>query len=184
MMLLPSPPRRVTLRAFWIVLSASAGLVFAVAGAVLGLPGWPVAGALVAIVLAIPGWVWPVAIERPYRVWNGLAGGCARFARLALTGLCFFVTSAAALAGSPIVMRRTSGSGWFRRPTLPAATYLSPSRDPGTGRSPDGGLRHLVGSARESGAWWAVTLVPLLWLLSMVQTSERGSFGGDIYTLY
>jgi hypothetical protein len=184
MILLPSPPRRVTLRAFWIVLSASAGLVFAVAGAVLGFPLWPVAGAVVALGLGVPGWVWPATVERPYQLWNGVAEACARFARLALTGLCFLVVSAAAMAGSPIVMGRTSRSGWFRRPTLPAATYLSPSRAPGNGRSPDGGLRHLVGSSRESGAWWAITLVPLLWLLSMVQTSERGSFGGDIYTLY
>jgi hypothetical protein len=184
MMLLPTPPRRATLRAFGLAISVGAGIIIAAAGAGMGIPYWPAAGAIVAAVLAMVGWAWPRVVEHPYHYWNRMAKRYAAVARLALTGLCFFVVVAAGRAGSRAMMGPVQGSGWFRRPTLPAATYLSPSRESGGRRLAAGSLGDLIGWSRESRSWWALSLVPLLGLLNLVQTSERGSFGGDIYTLY
>jgi hypothetical protein len=185
MILLPTPPRRVTLRAFAIVMAVPAGLALGVGAWLFGLGG-PEGPAVVALgtglTMALAGWLRPEAFEPTYRLWNRAARGFARAAAHWFSVLCFLVVTVAGAPGSRMEMRRSSGAGWARRPTLSAGAYRSSSwapRDPGTG-----GFRSLFAWARDSASLWVLTLVPLLWLLRMVQTSERGSLGADIYTLY
>ena len=186
--ILPSRPRRAWLMSFWLVSSAASGVLVGLLSALLVAPGWIGAGVILALVMAVPGLLWPRLVSRPYRVWNRLARYFARCARLVLMGICYGVIFVAVgRAGSSLQLRRppSTTSLWSPRATLASAAYFH-QYDAAAPQPPQTGwLRSYLSWARGSGNVCAVCLVPFLLLLKPLQAEQEGSsFPTNIYTLF
>lgn len=192
-MMMPKPPTRAALRAFWVLVSVVAGLVLGVGLTMLDLvssAGAVTVGVLAVVGLAGFGIARPYAVSFPYRVWNWLAAQVAARLRTYVTGVCFFtVVLAAGRAGSaPRFLAASSGeSMWTPRESQALAAYASQCHDP---RAASTRGRWTVGMrrwARRSGNHWALAVVPFLVVLRLLDTDEhQGSAAptSDIYTLY
>jgi hypothetical protein len=185
---LPSPPRRTRLMSFWLVSSAVSGVLVGILSALLVAPEWIGTGVILALLMAVPGFLWPQFVSRPYQVWNRLARYFARRACLVLIGVCYFVIFVAVgRAGSSLqILRPTfSSSLWLPRGTLTPAAYFHQYDVTVKGFPQTGWVRSYFSWALGSGNVWAVCLLPFLLLLKSLQVDQKSSsFPTNIYTLF
>ncbi len=181
---LPVNPDRAALAAFWIACSLGIGTAASVVAALAGrgaalVPGaWPALGlgAVVAIGFALPGVLRPRIAERPYRAWARLALLYARGARLAITWISYHAIFLPARSdGRELGLQRPGAGDSIWVPTTPCGT--------GT----EEGIGGFAGWSLRSGRFWALSLVPYLVLVSLLDTRRHGDSGSpsrEIYTLY
>ncbi len=185
--LLPTPRRRAQLMSFWLVISIFSGLVFGVLLSQLVAPRWSGLGLIVALGLALPGYLRPEVASIPYGVWNRLARYYMRGARVLLKGICFYIIFASvAHIGSRLMLTRPSAtkSLWVARGTRPASSYCF-QYDGKTNRSTQKGwIRTYVSWAVQSGNLWTACLLPFLILLRAVEVEERSVSPTNVYTLF
>ncbi len=184
MLVLPGPPRRSWIRAFWLALSLTAGLAAGLPLAVLEGRAGLLAGAALAALLAAPGLLQPQAVRLPYKAWNRLARLYARLARPAFLVLAYAVIVAVGVLGSRLRLRPEAGSLWQPRRTIPSPAYSSQHAgiQPSTGRRP--WPLGLAAWAAGTGNGWTLALLPCLLLLAAVEPEERELPPPDIYTLF
>jgi hypothetical protein len=185
---LPSPPRRAWLMSFWLVSSAVSGVLVGILSALLVAPVWIGTGVILALLMAVPGFLWPQFVSRPYQVWNRLARYFARRACLVLMGICYFVIFVAVgRAGSSLQIHRPtlSTSLWLPRGTLKPAAYFHQYDATAKGLPQTGWMRSYLSWALGSRNVWAVCLVPFLLLLKFLQVDQKDSSSlTNIYTLF
>jgi hypothetical protein len=184
----PYPPRRAWLTSFGLVMSLVGGLLI---GALLSLrisPGWFIVGIVVALLLSLPGLLWPQTVSIPYRAWNKLAYAFAHLARLWLTGVCFYIVFVAVgRLGSSLKLDRSSADGslWVSRETSVPVTYGSPHGIIRAKSSRRGWVSAFVSWALQSGNGWACCLLPFLLLLSVLEGEQEESvLPTHTYTLF
>ena len=183
--------RRAWLRSFWLVASCSVGLACGALLVAIGQRHGVPTGAAVALALAVPGLVWPLATSKAFRAWNRLAGRFAAVARLYLTRVCLYtIVPAVGLLGSSMTMERPASveSGWMRR-RFPRSLAYGSTADLDTAASPASGqagwLQAYSSWARRSDNWWTFGLIPFLVLLTAFEEdAPEDPLDHDIYTLY
>lgn len=185
---LPTPPRRVWLRGFWMTLMGCAGAAMLVLRVLLG-PGtawlW---GALALLVLLTAGTVSRRVRRVLYVAWARAADLYARVATRVATRLCYLVISAASGTGSRMLMDppdsdSTGGaSGWVERAESRSEEAYGSQHF--QRRPTEGWVQSTVAWARESDNRWYLALVPYLAFLRRVEMRQVRSLGGNIYTLY
>jgi hypothetical protein len=186
MLVLPRPPRRARVRAFWIVISLTAGTLAGVAAAGLALPAPTIGiGAGAALALLLVGLPSPRLATLGYRAWSKATRRYARFASEALMALWYPVLFGALRpAGSALLLARPAPerSLWRVHATLGADTYASLDERPAA--DTEGWLRRYVRWAIRSRHLWTLALVPLLVLLAALDTEEPDEAPAGIYTLF
>jgi len=183
---LPSYNRRAWLRAFWLTMSLTLGILTAL---LVGTrPGTrAVIGLAVTVAAVIPGMLRPDLARPPLRAWNALARLFARAGTAYLTAVCFHVVIRA--------MRRT-GSPLRLHPPAPGESLWTPwpeertdhvladgivaARSPGSGWAGD-----FVSWVRRSRQDWGLALLPMLLVLATFDTTQDVEAPPPgIYTLY
>jgi hypothetical protein len=181
---LPYPPRPAWLAAF----AATMGLWAAVVvGVLLPLTALPRIALAVAVGLLVAA---ALRVRRRegtmlYRFWVRASRLYARIARRALLLLTYAVLSVVGLAGNSLGIARPAAgrSLWHARGTLPPAAYGSQFDAPGrpwTGRP----WRAVIDWAARSGNGWLLFVVPLLVLVSLLDTEDPDRYPPGIYTLF
>ncbi|HXG03772.1 MAG TPA: hypothetical protein VNO23_10210 [Candidatus Binatia bacterium] len=191
MLVLPRPPRRAWVRAFWIVVSVMVGGLVAVLAALLTLPA-PLArfgpgpvGAGAALVVLLAGLLMPRLAVLGYRAWSKATRRYARFAGEALIAVWYPVLFGAVGLGGSALLRRRPEPGqtlWRAHSTLDADTYRSLDERPAVDTG--GWLGRYARWAVRSRHLWALALVPLLALLAALETEEPEEAPAGIYTLF
>jgi len=162
-------PREAWLAGFGMAGGLCAGVTIALVAWALGSP-WLIAGAVFAA--AVPGSVAvlrPQALNRWYGLWNRAARRMLWATRWLLMRVCFYVTFVAVgWTGSRLALGRVpqSESCWVPRGTLSPSAY----------GSPDGALEHwtrgLAAWAMASKNYWALFLLPMFMLLSILKVED------------
>lgn len=192
-MMMPKPPTRASLRAFWALLClAAAGIMGAL---LLGLGVVDATGAsasslAAAIVLGVPGLARPYSVSLPYRCWNWLASKMVTVLSRYVTAVCFMavvVPMSTRMTPSREFATSVRKSRWTERGTQEPKLYASQY----DGRSADEGELHWLAEVtqwgRESGRSWLWPLLPFLALLRSLDGGRSTGASGvssDIYTLY
>lgn len=186
MIRLPDPPTQPLLIGFWTVLSVMIGLAVVAILWTAGAPAAPLWGLALAVVLASLVWWRPALARRPYRVWDQAAGLVGRVARRWFTGVCFLILGVVSRAGSRLAGSEPApnASGWAPKRQSGPGSYGSTSDRAHVAGADPGGLRSLAAWARGSGELWVWALLPFLFLLGALEGEDRGSLGGNVYTLY
>jgi hypothetical protein len=187
-LLLPSPPRRAWVLAFWLALS---GLTIAVVGplaTVLLSPGWAVIVTMGVLVMAVSGSLQPGRVVRMYAAWNSLATLFVRAASVYVRALMFFVVIAAAgRSGSALQLARpgSAGSLWIPRTSSGPHSYRHQHLAPASRATARGWMRAYLQWCRDTGNIWAVCLVPF-WVLIAAFGIRQGPdrVPTHTYTLY
>ncbi len=186
MLMLPRRPTRSMLRAFALVGGLLLGALLAGTALLARLPA-PVAwGAPAACATAYAGWSRPYAFTRVYGWWNRAAAKTRRLTRAALAGICFLVFTVVGFTGGRLRWKslEAGGSGWFARKASGAADLSSPADVPLPTAASNSWLAALTSWARETGAFWIWTIVPLLALLRSIEPDQELDVGHTSYTLY
>ncbi|MGI9627525.1 MAG: hypothetical protein ACR2QM_11865 [Longimicrobiales bacterium] len=184
MITIPTPVRRHWGRAF----ATASALLVASAGALvtwaLALPGGPLGGAAAGLATGAALHASEGLRVGAYESWAKLARRVSNLVAGYITRLLFWVVTVAGRGGSSFMVSAPSGatSNWTPKNTVDPQNYESQHTGPG-GNSGGWGHAYLSWGLRSAGIWvWA--LYPLVALLGLVQTQEKGSFGGNVYTLY
>jgi len=186
MLTLPDPVRRSLLRSFPIALSAVTAVIVAGVALIAGASPPIVLMAVVVIVsIGAVGALFPKLAAAAYLAWNRLAVSFGRLARAWLSVMSFLIVVAAGRAGSKMVESQPakSASGWVPRGTLRPEAYPSQSFTP-VGKPERGWIRSLLVWGWRSRQVWTWSLLPFLLLLNAMGVRQRGSLGGNTYTLY
>ena len=188
MMTLPVPLHRARLMSFWLVLCVACAILFGgIAWSCCSL-GWSAVVVVVMLGCAIIGLWSPRLIFRPYRLWNKLATILAYYARLWLMGICFYlVFVAVGQTGSsfPLGGPQTVSSRWVKR-----APQVSSAPERGAGQTIEvsprqSWVRDFYTWTMKTGNWWALCLLPCLFVLALLESEEEESaFPASIYTLF
>ena len=176
--------RRAWLRSFWLAVSLVGGLFTGALLACLASPRWVAMGGVAAVVLAVPGLLWPRLVSLPYRVWNKLAREFARYAGLWLMAICFYIIFVAVgrVGSSLALLPSPTGSLWTAREAQ--------EREGWQGIRPEESLRKgwiaaFISWAARSGNWWACCLLPFLMMLAAFESEpETNGLPTSIYTLF
>jgi hypothetical protein len=169
-------------------MSLVSGSMVSIFCALLISPRWFACGAVLALVMAVPGLLRPQIVSLPYRTWNKLAQGFVRVARLWVTGVCFYVIFVTVgLTGSyaRLAQPTSNESLWVARGTH-ASTAYDPKHDGMLQEfAQKGWIRAYFAWARQSGNLWAVCLLPFLILLAALENDRnQNPVAGNIYTLF
>ena len=150
----------------------------------LELPMGPLIGAAVAAFCGA--WLHRSAKLRlgAYRIWSRLARRVSDLVAAYLTRLLFGIVTVVGIGGSRFTLGRVVGakSNWTPKSTVRPEDY--DSQHVGSGENRNGWTSAYLSWGLDSGRIWVWSLYPLIALLGMVQTQEKGSFGGNVYTLY
>jgi hypothetical protein len=108
----------------------------------------------------------------------------ARVAESWTTRLIFFCLTVAGRAGGSFTLGKPAGapSGWLAKKTIEPDAFASLGARPG--RSGPGWVGPLAAWGGREGQIWSLTLIPLIWLLGLVTTRQKGSLSAQMYTLY
>ncbi len=179
------PLRRASLRAFAVSLWLCLGsLVAVIAGARGGL-GWALLGPVATSWLPIVGWLKPDVFERSYRLWNRLAKAFARRAQRFVLLVCYrTVFCVIRRPNARLVLDRPGdgASGWVRGTTLELNSYGSQDEVPLP--ADVRWVRLLTSWALRRGEPWLLPTLPLLILVSALDTNRESAPTANIYTLY
>jgi hypothetical protein len=187
MLTLPSPRTRGSLIGFWVVVCSLTGLfLLLVLGRFMGRPVGVGTLALFAG-LSLPILVFPGLAAFPYRLWHFVARRFSRFAERMLLWISFYVVAmpVGVLGGRLVLDRPSAGESlWLRRSTQKAETY--PLQDYVL---PEGFMKRkpvleLTVWMFRSQHYWAVGLLPFIYLISMLQVEDRPAPTSNIYTLF
>lgn len=184
---LPVHPRRAWLRSFWFAVALLGGLVMGGTLAVFVSWPWFGVGAILGLVMALPGLLFPQIVAPPYRAWYWLSEWYMRLARFIIKGICFYVVfGVAGLAGSSLKLTPPSDaeSCWLPRKTLPPTSNLHQYDAPPLDHRRRGWQATYISWAVRSGNWWAIGLLPFLIILAPLEPEEDQSFPANIYTLF
>ena len=190
MITLPTHARR-----HWVSAFAKAYTLLLVAsGAVLGSGIWWLAslgpvpvgtaiGAAGGLALGVVMFASPGNRRRAYDVWARLSRRVSGALAGYVTRLLFGVIAVAGAGGSRFELQRPPGAdtNWKPKTRVPASAYLSQH---GTPDETTGWVRSYASWGFKEGGLWVLFILPLVALLGWVQTQEKGSFGGNVYTLY
>ncbi len=183
--LLPTTPRRATLRSFCLVCCLVGAACFGVvlpARADIALCG------IVAIVfIGSIGWVFPKLVNRPYRIWNGFARCYAGIAERTILRICYAtVMIPAGWTETALRLRRPASaeSLWTPRASLSASSYQQLHSYPCSETRDTGWVRRYVAWARSSNQVWVLALLPFLCVLSWLKNDEETVVRESIYTLF
>jgi hypothetical protein len=188
MLTLPVPLHRARLMSFWLVLCVVGALLFGGIAWRYFSPGWAAVTVGILLGCAIIGLWSPRLIFRPYRLWNKLAAILAYYLRLWLMGICFYlVFVAVGQTGSSFPLRasRTGPSCWVKR-----APPASCAPDRWAGHTIEVFPRQSWGRdfytwTMQTGNWWALCLLPCLFLIALLESEEEESaFPASMYTLF
>jgi hypothetical protein len=188
MLFLPFPPRRIWLRSFWGVFAFSCGLLCSFMLSRYGVAfscGW---AALLTLTLGAAGFCWPQLIVKLYSLWNSLILFMRQGLRWAVLGICYYVVIlAVGRTGSCLQLVRPAPtvSLWRPRGTLAPHAYAHQYVPPSPSPEHHGWIRTYITWAKRSHNLWAVCLLPLLLVLTVVvpdQSTKR--FPANIYTLF
>ena len=182
MILLPPKPDRLDLNVFWISLSI-------VAVATVGWAAYPsiIAPLFVAALSAVIGIRFPNVVKRGYAFWRSLGRFYVRLARIWSIGVCFYVILG--ITGSTrrnlFLSRPPKGfSMWAPWITPEAALYSKPIETARRSRVNTYWLTSYLAWAKNPRHLWAVSLLPFVLLLRLVEGGEKREFPSNIYTLY
>jgi hypothetical protein len=183
----PYPPQRSVLVSFWLVLNLVGGILIGTGVSWVSSPVWFVAGAVFAVVMAIPGLWHPSIASLPYRAWNKLARGFARVARFSVTAICYY--------GILVAVGRKRSAVRLLGPTPQESLWIS--RRGFTGQAcphPDGiaqepphrsWMRSYCSWAIQSGNAWALSILPFIIILAFLEVDQpKNTLSSDIYTLF
>ncbi len=184
MITLPDPPKRHLVSAFWIIFAILTGVSAALISVWVRVPGGALGAASLGLLVGVLGAAMPTVQVTVYRVWNKFARRVANLAAGCITRLLFVVVRIAGLGGSRFELGRPVGrsTAWTDKGAVSPDHYESQFRGPGGNRGAWSAL--LFSWGRRAGRIWTWPLIPLLAVLGTVQSSEKGSFGGNVYTLY
>ena len=185
MILLPPHPQRAWLRSFWATVCILATIV-------LGTLTWinrtelfwfaPAFGILFAV-----GMISPRLLVWPYRAWNKLARFYAGYAEALIVRITFFtVCVPAGWAPSDLRVSRPPSEGtlWLSRGSRKPIDQPFPAQR-SKGKRAEGWVARYAAWAWQSGERWRLALLPFLYLLFLVQSSDEESTVPDnIYTLF
>ncbi len=154
------------------LLSSGSPMVGAGVGAALGV-------VMSALLFATAG-----ARRRSYDLWVRMSRRVSSTLAAYLTRLLFGVVAVAGLGGSKFELQRPRGAStnWQPKRPVPAEAYGSQHGLPDVPGK--GWVRAYVSWGFKGGGVWILFVLPLIAMLGWVQTQEKGSFGGNIYTLY
>lgn len=190
-MLLPTRSNRALLRSFWIIMSLGGGVLSgAVAWLMAGVPFAPSlgTGGAVALIIALPGTLFPYSVATPYRAWNWIVRRFCALAVRYLTAVCFRTVGLALSVGAApdrFESTHSGRSGWRGRGTQPREAYRGEDIEPFPG-PPGSGFRSVRAWMRASGPRLSWTLLPFLELIRWLDTGsvEQEAPSTYIYTLY
>jgi hypothetical protein len=178
---------RTLARSFWFVLTAGSG---GLATGLLWLQGHReasgVAG-LVSVALCIAGMFAPGVAPLALRIWNKAAREFARFARMAVMAVCFYVVFALlGWTGSKLKLKRpgVGQSAWVPRNSVSPDAYYSQDAVTPEHLAEKGWLMTFLTWGRGTGNLWACFLLPFLLLISALDTDEETLAPASIYTLF
>ena len=191
MLVFPFPARRHWLISFWLTASFVAAVLTSAALVLAFSTGWFFSAILLAAGFALLGRLYSGLALLAYRAWNKIARLVACGLRFLLMALCYFTIFVAVRfqPGTPRFLRlnraKPSESMWASRGTLAAQDYLHPYLG-GTDHSHEATwIANFINSIVSSRDLWAFSLVPVLILLSLLETdAEQTHFPSDIYTLF
>lgn len=170
--------RRADTIGFWVLGSVLVWLSTTVAAVAAGLPAPWAWGPVAVTALVLPGLFWRQWFERGIWAWNGLTRRVATALRSYVLAVCYYILfSAIGLSGSTLDLAagQPGRSRWLRRGGQPPAAL--------GGDAPQS--NGFIDFARTSGNRWAITLVPILFLLRLLKDDEQESaVPGSTYTLY
>ena len=178
------PPSRGRLYSFWLVQSACAGFLAVIVGKATGVPQFVLAGISLGFLMALVGYAWPNAISGFYHTWDRWAATYAAWASRLLLKICYLVVfTLVRLAGSRMTRDRKRQTMWMPRTTTAAEAYGSQSDLPLAAGS-QGWVRSYVRWASKSGNLWAVSLLPFLILIAVLDPERSQGYAGSLYTLF
>jgi hypothetical protein len=165
--------RRAEVAGFWIASTVVVWLAIGLTAAALGARAPWTWGTAAAVAVVLPGLVWRPWFETGVWAWNGAVRRLAGGLRMCVLAAAYYILVAAvsrsASSRQPARFPLDS-SGWRRR------TESTPRCDD---------LRSLRDFIRAPGNRWAVTLVPIVFLLTLLRDEEQnGVLPGSTYTLY
>jgi hypothetical protein len=187
MLTLPPLPTRWELTAFLLSIIVTSLAVAAAAAVLLGQWGLLGLAAALSPVLALVA-ANPQATAAFYRAWNGASRTYSGAASVVLVAVAFYVLVLSARVGASsedLLATDRDGGRWRSQATQPYDSYPSESRF----RIPQsvGPLRTFTGWAWRSGNVWSVGLVPTIWLVRSLDTSDiekSRDLPAANYTLY
>jgi hypothetical protein len=189
-LVLPEATEAGALYSFWAALCLLTGAVVVGVAVTGGSMAWPAAlaaGAVGGGALFLAGLSAPTLLRRLYRAWNGAARRYGRLAARAVTAVWYWTVFWTASAAGERGRLAAVPAAWQGRGTLAPEAFgrLGRGGEAGEGGDDVGGIldfaRWAVGSRRS----WAVTLVPLLWSLRVLDTRrDRLGESANVYTLY
>lgn len=174
--------RRAEMRALWILSTVTLALILAIAASTLG-SAVPWAWGTGALIVVLPGLVWPRWFEMGVSAWNkGVVLSTSLLRAYTLTVCYYLFFGSVSRAGSSLGLElgRAETSRWIPRTRREA---LFEKRTP-FGRR-EGWSRELLDFAGLHGKGWTATLLPVVWLLHLLRGEPQGSAPpSGTYTLY
>jgi hypothetical protein len=181
---LPSRPRRAWLRAFNLTAALWVATGVGALSPLAPLPRAAVAALAAAVIIGAAA-VFSRQTEYLYRLWVRGSRLYARIARWWLLALCHAVFSIVGVAGSSLILARPApgGSMWQDAHALSTEAYASQFEGRGHGW-PGRPWRSLFDWTARSDNVWFIFVIPLVFLLSALDTGEPAPQSTDIYTLF
>lgn len=174
--------RRAEVAGFWLVTTGLVSLSIGLMAFVRGAPAPAAWATAAAIGLVLPGLVWRPWFETGVWFWNGSMRRVAAALRTYVLAVSYYTLfTAIACGGSSFDpgKRRPARSTWHERDRL--ASHQDDRVWWPFARRTHG----LAAFARTAGNTWAVTLFPLVFLLTLLRDDEQeDAVPGSTYTLY
>lgn len=185
MVVLPSPPRRASLRSFWITLClfGSVGLgTMAWANARLLFSSMSVMVVLLLLGLAMPEW-----LRKPYRAWNRFGRLYGNMAERLLLRISYWtvIVPVGWTATSLRLKRPEPGESlWVPARSLPPSQYQQLYSGPGPAAKGGSWMSSYMAWAWSSNRRWLLALLPFLYMLAELKEEEEAVVRESIYTLF
>jgi hypothetical protein len=174
--------RRAEMRALWLLATVTLGLILTAVSAALGAAG-PWAWGVGALVVLLPGLVWPRWFEIGVSAWNKGVRLTTKLLRAYTLRVCYyFLFGPVSRAGSSLGLElgRTETSRW-----IPRARHEAAFDNRAPLESREGWSRELLDLAGHPGKGWMVSLLPVVLLLHLLRGEEQKSAPpSSTYTLY
>jgi hypothetical protein len=174
--------RRAEMRALWFVTTITLALIVSTAATALG-AAMPWVWGAVAVVMPLPGLVWPRWLELGVSAWNRAARFSTSLLRACSLRVCYYVLfGPVSRAGSSLGLKLgpAETSRWIARTEHEATPDKRRLFEPR-----DGWSRDLLELMARPGKAWMVCLLPVVLLLHLLRDEARESApSSSTYTLY
>jgi hypothetical protein len=172
--------RRADVAGFWILGTVVAWVSIGLTAAAVGARAPWAWGTTAATALVLPRLVWRPWFETGVWAWNGCVRRVAGGLRMCVLAAAYYILFAA-VGRSQLVFGQPEASGWRLRTSI--ALRKDHVRSRASARpEQDHGLYAFAKAPRNG---WAVTLLPIVWLLTLLRDDEQqNALPGSTYTLY